>query len=152
MNKVIFALGTNVGDKSLNLKKTKELLDSFFQNTHYSSVIETAPQYELNQDSFLNQVGYGFTDSSPEEVLTQFKIFENEIGRTPTYRFGPREIDIDILFYADRIIDSKNLIIPHPRLYERAFVLEPLNEIEPLWVCPKTGKTIQQLLQQLAAH
>ncbi|MBA4250003.1 MAG: 2-amino-4-hydroxy-6-hydroxymethyldihydropteridine diphosphokinase [Candidatus Puniceispirillum sp.] len=149
MNKVIFALGTNVGDKPLNLNKSKELLDSFLQNTYYSSVIETEPQYELNQDSFLNQVGYGYTDSSPEEVLQQFKIFENKIGRTPTYRFGPREIDIDILFYEDHIINSPDLVIPHPRLYERSFVLAPLNEIEPEWICPNTRKTIQQLHQEL---
>lgn len=149
MNKVIFALGTNVGDKSSNLEKTSTLLNAYLTDTCYSSIIQTDPQYELNQDSFLNQVGYGYTQDTPEEVLKKFKEFESKIGRTPTYRFGPREIDIDILFYGDLLFESEILTIPHPRLHERSFVLEPLFELDPQWVCPKSRKTVEQLLEDL---
>lgn len=149
MNKVIFALGTNLGDKSYNIKRAHDLLNTYLKDTNYSSIIQTDPQYEINQDSFLNQVGYGYTQDLPLEVLKKFKQFENEIGRTPTYRFGPREIDIDILFYEDLLFESDILTIPHPRLHERSFVLQPLCELEPQWRCPKSCKTIEQLFQDL---
>jgi len=97
----------------------------------------------------LNQAISGKTDLEPLEFLKQCQAIQQQVGRTPqTLRFGPREIDIDILSFGDVVLKSDAIEIPHPRLYERLFVLEPLAEIEPDWVCPKTGQSVQDLIQK----
>ena len=103
----------------------------------------------MDQPYFLNQVVKGFCVIEPFDLLKQLKNIEQTIGRKPTISKGPRKIDIDIISYGDIIIDDSILTLPHPGLCERLFVLEPLAQIEPNWICPKTGKTVKELLKDL---
>jgi 2-amino-4-hydroxy-6-hydroxymethyldihydropteridine diphosphokinase len=114
-----------------------------------SSLYETAPVGETDQPPFLNNAVGVETVLSPRELLAVIKEIEKIIGRTPTYRWGPREIDIDILLYDDLVINEPGLTIPHPRMHERAFVLVPLSEIAPIAVHPVLGKSIGTLCEGL---
>ncbi len=114
-----------------------------------SPIYETPPWGYLEQPAFLNQVVQGNTRLKPETLLTYLKQLEIKMGRTPTVRYGPRLIDIDILFYDDLILDKPNLAIPHPHLHERAFVLVPLADIAPEYHHPVSGKSTRQLLAQV---
>src|SRR5262249_55094366 len=95
---------------------------------------------------FLNMVCYGQTAASPNELLHITKAIEEALGREPSFRNAPRPIDIDILLYDDLCLETEELIIPHPRMSERAFVLVPLAEIAPTAINPVSGKTVQKLL------
>lgn len=131
MPKVYLSLGSNIGDKFAYLKKAIENLKQHekIEITKYSSLYETAPVGYLNQDNFINQVIELSTSLLPYELLSVCQMIENKLERKRTIRFGPRTIDIDILLYDDLILNDENLTIPHPRMYERAFVLVPLFEI-----------------------
>jgi 2-amino-4-hydroxy-6-hydroxymethyldihydropteridine diphosphokinase len=102
-----------------------------------------------DQPVFLNQVVMGSTNIVPAELVTLTKALQQQIGRTKTYQNGPREIDIDILYYDDLILDKDELVIPHPRIAERLFVLDPLCELMPDWVCPITRKRVQMMRDEL---
>lgn len=114
-----------------------------------SPVYETEPWGYIDQPAFLNQVVAGRTTLLPGTLLTRIKKLEAKLGRTPTFRNGPREIDIDILFYDDLILESLKLILPHPRLHERAFVLVPLADIAPELQHPQLRKTVLELLAEI---
>lgn len=149
MANVYLALGTNLGDREKNLSEALERLAAFVRITRASSIYETEPVGVREQPWFLNQVIAGTTTLSPVDLLRQVKKIEIEMGRTEGIRFGPRPIDIDILFY-DRLIElSPVLTIPHPRLHERAFVLTPLAEIAPDLVHPRLRRRIRDLLAGL---
>lgn len=146
----ILALGSNVGDRQKYLNDTYQYLkDHDIPILQASSVHETEPCYVTNQPMFLNQVIVCETTLSPQDLLKCVKQAEIIIGRIPTFRNGPREIDIDILFYDNMIVDQEDLIIPHPRLLERTFVLEPLCEIKPDLRCPKTNIIMRDALAEL---
>lgn len=113
-----------------------------------SSLYETEPVDYKDQPWFLNLVCSVETDLPPQALLKLAKTIEKNLGRKLTRRFGPRLIDIDILFYDDLVLDSPDLIIPHPRLAERAFVLVPLKEIAPNLVHPLLEATIEELWQK----
>jgi 2-amino-4-hydroxy-6-hydroxymethyldihydropteridine diphosphokinase len=121
-----------------------------FRFTRASSVWETPP-FPEGQPRFYNGAVRGETALTPEELLSAAKECERALGRTPTYRWGPRAIDVDILFYGDLAIDTPPLTIPHPRIAERAFVLVPLAEIwdGPL---PVLGETVRDLLGRLSTE
>ena len=131
MNKVYLSLGTNIGDREQNLKQAVEMLHSKddIEVKAVSSIYETDPVGFLDQPSFLNIAVYIETNLSSQETLKICQSIENELGRVREIRWGPRIIDLDILLYNNDNIEVENLVVPHPRMYERAFVLVPLLEI-----------------------
>src|SRR5579885_2977193 len=133
------ALGSNLGDRRGNIAAALQRLRAIIEIETISSVYETEPVGYLEQPRFLNIVCGGKTRLSAQELLKAAKEIEVAIGRQPTFRNGPRPIDIDIIFYDDLHITEDNLTIPHPRMAERAFVLVPLAEIAPDAVDPVTG-------------
>ncbi|HVB63015.1 MAG TPA: GTP cyclohydrolase MptA [Ktedonobacteraceae bacterium] len=147
---VYVALGSNLGDRRGNLAAALQQLRAIMEITALSSLYETAPVGYLDQSLFLNMVCQGQTDQSPRELLKQAKAIETALGREATFRDGPRVIDIDLIFYDDIQIKQNDLIVPHPRMAERAFVLAPLAEIAPDMVEPISGHTVQELLRSVA--
>jgi len=113
-----------------------------------SQVYETPPWGYTEQPAFLNQVIKAQTSLSPQATLEELKNIEQTIGRKPNFRYGPRLIDLDILFFNDEVIHSEGLIIPHPELINRGFVLIPLLEIAQDYVHPVLKKTVQELAQK----
>lgn len=114
--------------------------------TAVSPVYETKPWGEPDQPDFLNICLTGTTTHTPRQLLTFIKQIEQELGREKSYRWGPRLIDIDIIFYDDVVVAEEGLNIPHARLTDRAFVLTPLADIAPDWLHPITGKSVVEML------
>ncbi len=147
---VYIGVGSNLGDRLSNCKEAiKELSRSALKILRVSTIYESKPWGVTEQPTFLNLVVYGQTELTPYELLGRLKGIESALGRTETYRWGPRVIDLDILFYGDQIINDKELIVPHPYLTERIFVLKPLSEIAPELRHPLTGKTILEYLNDI---
>lgn len=149
MNEIYLGLGTNLGNREANLQQAVDKLAAGVMVTAVSPVYETPPWGVTDQPHFLNICIVGRTEKSPRAVLAFIKTIEIALGRTPTYRWGPRVIDIDLLFYNQQQIEHGDLIVPHPRLHERAFVLAPLADIAPHLVHPKTEQTVRQMLAQV---
>lgn len=146
---VIFSLGTNLGDRKLNLIKALNELSLYCAITKKSSVYETAPWGKIDQAYFLNQVIVAETDLSPQTLMLKLLEIETKLGRVRTEKWGPRLIDIDILYYESKIIDQENLKIPHPLIQERIFVLEPLKEIYPRKIDPRYNLTVEELFNKI---
>ncbi len=152
MTEVYLALGSNVGDSPALFEQAISLLGKdVLKDIKQTTVYVTKPVGYTDQPNFLNTVISGQTDLAPGELLTRVKQLEHEIGRIKRFHWGPREIDIDIIFYGSLILETPDLVIPHPRLYERDFVLAPLHDLNPDLVDPSSGQTISQLLANLQA-
>ncbi|HEY7349781.1 MAG TPA: 2-amino-4-hydroxy-6-hydroxymethyldihydropteridine diphosphokinase [Ktedonobacterales bacterium] len=149
---VILGLGSNLGDRDAFLRAALAQLAPAYQVERVSSVYETAPQLVVEQPLYHNLVCAGRTQLSPHDLLRFLKALEQRLGRTPSYRYGPREIDLDIVLYGDQIINTADLIIPHPRMAERAFVLTPLAEIAPQMRHPVLQRTMHELAEAVAAQ
>ena len=128
-----FGLGSNIGDAPANLHEALRLLAErdVARLTAVSRIYRTAPWGELDQSEFANACAIGETTLGPYELLAAIKTIEADMGREPTRRWGPRLIDIDILFYGTQAIEDPELTIPHRELFARQFVLAPLAEIAP---------------------
>jgi len=137
---VYLSLGSNLGDRQQNLDKAIEFLSQRLRMGKASSIYDTEPLGDVEQPRFLNMVCEVFTMLAPEGLLTLAKGIESKLGRTSKTGM-PRTIDIDILLYGDKTVDSPGLTIPHPMMLERGFVLIPLAEIAPELVHPSDGKT-----------
>ena len=144
---VYLGLGSNMGNRQQNLDLALELLANRLKIGRISSIYETEPQGNVDQPRFLNLVCRAETRLSPEGLLAMAKGIERKLGRKPGTSNLPRPMDIDILFYGDRIIKTGELVIPHPRLVERAFVLVPLVEIAPDLVHPESGQPVKKILE-----
>jgi 2-amino-4-hydroxy-6-hydroxymethyldihydropteridine diphosphokinase len=146
---IYLSLGSNLGDRLANLQKARDEIEPKIHLIDQSPVYETEPWGYSDQPLFLNQVVKAETDLEPFDLLAFLKDTEVHIGRRETFRFGPRLIDLDILFYDDLSMETPSLTIPHPRMKERAFIIMPLADIAPDLVHPSLGKTINQLKDDL---
>lgn len=150
MSRAYLGLGSNLGDTTENLLGAAKRISALPGTciTRSSSLFETAPWGYVDQPWFLNAVLETETSLEPHELLRRVKSIEQAMGRTPGLRWGPRLIDIDILLYDQVSIDEPDLIIPHPRICERLFVLAPLAELLPEWKCPG-GESVSQRASRL---
>lgn len=150
MNHIVYlALGTNLGNRLANLRAAIKSLAPEIIVLSESKIYETPPWGVENQPDFLNMAVKCETALEPESLLKRLKQIEVQVGREKTFHWGPRVIDLDILFYDDLILESESLIIPHPHLHERAFVLVPLAEIAPGLIHPVLKKNIQELEKEV---
>lgn len=149
MNEVVLLIGGNIGDRFYYLEKCTELIENQIgMLKKQSAIYETAAWGRLNQQDYLNQALLIETKLSPSEVLEQCEKIEGKLDRKREIHWGERTIDVDIIFYNRLIIQTKKLEIPHPRYHLRNFVLNPLSEIIPEFICPEFEESIQNLKLQ----
>jgi 2-amino-4-hydroxy-6-hydroxymethyldihydropteridine diphosphokinase len=142
-------IGSNIGDREAYCLKAVALLAQAGRVTAVSSLYYTEPVGYKEQDDFINAVAAVETDRSPEGLMAICRSIEDGLGRTRTIRWGPRTMDLDILFYGDRVVNTPDLQIPHPSIGLRKFVLVPLAEIAPDALHPVLKKKAALLLQEL---
>jgi 2-amino-4-hydroxy-6-hydroxymethyldihydropteridine diphosphokinase len=147
MKTYILSLGSNVGNRLANLRAAAGLLSAKEKISSRSDVYETPPWGVEAQPRFLNACLVLETELEPPELLAAVKGAERKIGRVARERWGPREIDIDIISCGEMVFSDENLQIPHPRVRERAFVLVPLRDAAPGWRHPVTGESVDALLE-----
>lgn len=148
---IFLSLGTNLGDRLDNLQRAVAALTPAVHLQATSPIYETLPWGYQDQPLFLNMCLAGATDLTPTALLRRLQNVERQLGRRPGPRWGPRLIDIDILFYEQRLVRTPSLTIPHPGIAQRAFVLIPLADIAPDFVHPQTGRRIADMAQHVDA-
>ncbi len=145
-NTIFLATGSNLGDREAMLREAAQLIQSHIGKTiATSSIFETAPWGNTDQPDFFNQVLKVESPLKPDAVLEKIFFIEETMGRRRTFKYAPRVIDIDILFFSNKIINEENIKIPHPLLHKRSFVLAPLLEIAPDHIHPVFDQSIRQL-------
>ena len=149
---VYVALGSNLGERLVNLQNASDALPPAVQIQERSPVYETPPWGYLDQPLFLNQVVKAETALPPSDLLAYLKNVESQMGREITHKYGPRLVDLDIIFYGDLILDTPKLTIPHPHLADRAFVLLPLADLDPGLRHPITNLTVGEMLVDVEAE
>lgn len=150
--RVFISIGSNLGDRIANCRNAVRRIAAGSTMTliKESSLYETEPWGVTGQGPFINSAIEVDTMLEPLELFAFLKSIESEMGRAKSERWGPRVIDLDIIFYGDKIVTGESLTIPHPSVRERAFVLVPLNEIAPDFIDPVTGKRVSGLLKELS--
>lgn len=146
-NQAILLLGSNQGNKIAQINKALNLLEKLLDIAKQSHNYQTDAWGNTNQDYFINKAILVNTKLNVQDLLTYVLQTELQMGRTREIKWQARIIDIDIIFFNQQIINQPNLIVPHPHMQVRRFVLEPINEIVPNWVHPILKKTVQNLLQ-----
>lgn len=149
MEIIFLALGSNVENRKQYIETAINLLREKVHDIVVAPLYETKPRYFEDQQNFLNTVLRGYTELEPWELLQFTQTVQQEVGRVERFRYGPREIDIDILMYDQIVYKDEGLEIPHSRLQERDFVLQPFADINPDFLHPVLKKTIKELLDAL---
>ncbi len=153
MPKAVLALGSNIAPAKENIDRAVEALSGLGTVKEIAPYIISKPEGFTEQADFINTVLILSTPYEPMPLLKKLKALETQLGRTPTFKNGPRVIDLDILFYDDQVLfqddEEYPLFIPHPRLQEREFVLKPLSYILSDFVHPKLGKPVYRLYREL---
>jgi len=147
---VYLAFGSNLGDRLENLRRAIAMLPPDVEVAAISPLYETAPAYVTDQPRFLNGALRAETGLAPRALLEKLKAIEQAVGRQPGRRFGPRVVDLDILFHGDTVLAEPGLEVPHPRMAERLFVLRPLADIAPDLVHPILKRSVAALHAALA--
>ena len=143
---VHLGLGSNLGNRLDFLNQAcRELSVVTFRDFRASSIYESEPLLKMDQPNYYNQVVCGLTELSPVELVIKCQQIENMLGRVRKERWGPRNIDLDILSYGNEIVDNEKLKVPHPEIEKRSFVLLPLLELSPDWLHPESGTSIRML-------
>jgi len=152
MVKVAIGLGSNMGERFQNLKKALDhITEEFLEDAAMSSIYESKPWGDPDQGDFLNAVMVGSSEWKPPAIVNFLKNVEREMGRTATRKFGPRLIDLDLLIYGEENWNTDGVVVPHPFLQERHFVLLPLQELWSNWRHPVLRKSVEELLSDLGA-
>lgn len=146
---VALGLGGNLGPVEETFLRALRQLESALGPLLVASLYRSRPVSPIPQPDYLNTAVLGRTSLPPGELLALAKALEHDAGRRDGPRFGPRPLDVDVLLYGDIQLESPELIVPHPRLRERRFVLEPLADIAPDWRVPPEGTTVRELLEKL---
>ncbi len=146
---VAIGLGSNLGDRRKLLREAVRGLDVVGEQVGVSSLYETEPVGFREQPRFLNAVVLLETNSDPLSLMQVLAALERRAGRERPFPNAPRTLDLDLLLYGEDVIETPQLVVPHPRMHERAFVLVPLAEVAPHFVHPGSGKTIRELLDRL---
>lgn len=149
MTPVAIALGSNLGDRERHLHEAARRAAAFIHDLRLSSFHDTEPVGVGPQPRFLNAAAVGETSLDARALLDALLGTEEALGRERPFAGAPRTIDLDLIFYGDAVIDEPGLVVPHPRLRERRFVLEPLAEIAGDWVDPVSGVSVAALLRRL---
>jgi 2-amino-4-hydroxy-6-hydroxymethyldihydropteridine diphosphokinase len=149
MHTIFLALGSNVGDSVKNITQAINLLNEKVFKIKRAALYSTSPVGYLAQADFINTAISGQTELSPREVLSFIKNIEQKIGRIKRFKWGPREIDIDVLFYDDLTYTDEILTLPHPLLHHRDFVLQPLAELAAHFKHPTLKKSVAELLANI---
>lgn len=144
--KCLIGLGSNIGDKERNIHQGIERISQSGRLENISALYQTQPWGNADQDFFINAVVTMHTLLSPWELLEELKVIEQHIGKEKKVHWGPRKIDLDILYFGQKIIFEKSLIIPHPFLHLRNFVLVPMRDVAAVFLHPVFKKTTTELL------
>ena len=146
---IYIALGANLGDRRANLIAALRAMPPQVRVAAVSALYESPPQPPAPPPAYLNAVAQVETDLEPEALLRYLKQIEHDLGRRPSARWAPRPIDLDIVLYDGRVLETPSLQIPHPRLTERAFVLRPLLDLNADLIHPATGERLDAVLARV---